>query len=175
MNRIIKHPLNGTRDDFGWRYLDTETNLTMPWYTIGCLEWLIEIDLSNFSVFEYGCGLSSIWWKNRCKYWDGVDSNSNWSNGGRVIQEQEPYIKACIGNRYDIIVIDGIFRDECTEHALKSIKNNGYIIIDNWEQETTDTSGDYWNKTKKLLEKYEQRIYKEPTHVDWKTAVFCIT
>jgi hypothetical protein len=174
MNRIIKHPLNGTKDDFGWRYLDTKINLTMPWYTIGCLEWLITLNLSELSVFEYGCGLSSLWWKQQCKKWNGVDVDSKWNNNAIITTDENTYIKASTDSLYDIIIIDGSYRDNCTEYALKSINKTGYIICDNWDQTTADTSGDYWNKTKKILSKYEMKVYKEPEHIDWKTAVFYI-
>lgn len=172
MSRIIRHPLNGTRDDFGWRYLDTQNNLTMPWYTIGCLEWLITLNLSELSVFEYGCGLSSLWWKKNCKRWYGVDIDPKWGNDALITTDKKIYTEASNKDTYDIIVIDGSFRDDCTEHALNSINNDGYIICDNWDQATTNTDGDYWIKTKKILNKYNQIVYKEPLHIDWKTTVF---
>jgi hypothetical protein len=174
MKRIITHPENGINDNFGWRYLDTENNLTLPWYTIGCLEWLITLDIKNLSVFEFGCGISSIWWKNECKNWEGVDSNTEWSNGSKITSDIVEYTTACIGGKYDIIIIDGIFRDDCTEHALKSIKPGGYIIVDNWDQETVDMPASCWKNTLELLKNYEMTVHKEPLHQDWKTAVFCI-
>jgi hypothetical protein len=175
MDRIIDHPLNGTRDDFGWRYLDIECQLTMPWYTVGCLQWLITQDLKNMSIFEYGCGISSDWWKAQCKKWNGVESDARWSNGGILTSDMEKYIKACLDDVYDIIVIDGIYRNECVEFALQSIKKGGVIIIDNWDQASTDMPIEWWSKANDLLKKYEVSIYKEPSHVDWKTAIFNIT
>jgi hypothetical protein len=174
---IISHPENGSSPDFGWRYLDTSNDLTCPWYTFGALEMLDNMDLSNMSVFEYGCGLSSLWWKNKSKKWKGVDSNETWAKQCSCIHltDEKQYITSCIGETYDIIVIDGIFRDECTEYALKCINPNGYIIIDNWYQTTTGMSESYWSKSKQLLIKYQSWIYKEPTHEDWKTAIFKIT
>jgi hypothetical protein len=168
MSRIVAH------QEYEWQYYDTDRNLTFPWYTIGCLEWLTKMDLSELSVFEYGCGRSSIWWKNECKSWTGVDSNPDWANGAKVTVDFHEYTTACTDGKYDIIIIDGIYRDECTEHALKSINPGGYIIIDNWDQATTDMPIEYWHQTANQLKNYQTIIHKEPLHQDWKTAVFHI-
>lgn len=179
---IIPHPLNGTHPDWGWRYLDTTNNLAFPWYTLDCLKWLITIDIAQFNVFEYGCGWSSLWWQNKVKYWNGVDSNIEWGSkygfnvpvdaNGKL--DNNKYLSACLDNQYDIIVNDGACRDECTEYALKAIKPNGYIICDNWDQESIGTHGNFWNKTKNLLKQYPCNIYHQEGHPDWKTAVFQI-
>lgn len=176
---IISHPENGSSVDFDWRYLDTSNNLTCPWYTIGCLEWLNTLNLKNMSIFEYGCGISTSWWKDKVKKCSGVDNQTKWSNGcfvpllnDGITIDEKLYLEACLGDKYDIIIVDGIFRDECTEYALKSIKNGGYLIFDNWDQPTV---GIQWDKTKELLKDYHSIIYKEPNHIDWKTAVFQIT
>ena len=75
MTNIIWHPLNDTHPDIGWRYLDTSNNLMYPWYTFGCLEWLNTLDLRDMSVFEYGCGISTLWWNSKVKKCKGVDNN----------------------------------------------------------------------------------------------------
>ena len=170
MNRIIKHP---NQEQYGLCYLDTKNNLVMPWYTIGCLEWLITLDLNKMSVYEYGCGRSSLWWQKESKYWNGIDDDKTWSNGGKVTQDKKEYLESSLNYNYDIIIIDGIYRDECTEYALKSLNKNGYLIYDNWEQQSTETFGDYWNRTKKLLKSFDCTVHKQPEHIDWKTAVFC--
>lgn len=179
MNNIIPHPLNGTRDDFGWRYLDTSNNLTCPWYTIGCLEWLNTLNLKNMSIFEYGCGISTMWWKDKTEKCAGVDDNLKWSNGCIVpllnddTIDKKRYIESCLNEKYDIIIIDGIYRNECLLYALKCINNGGYLIWDNWNQQTVSEHMPS-DKSKKLLNEYEITVYKEPNHIDWKTAVFQI-
>lgn len=177
MNTLIWHPLNGSREDFGWRYLDTSNNLTCPWYTLGALEMLNSLQLNTMSVFEYGCGISSIWWKHKANKWEGIDSSEKWAKecSCKYIIDQKEYVTACMHNKYDIIIIDGIYRDECAEYALQSINKNGYIVIDNWDQATVDMPESYWQKSKQLLSKYEHWIFKEETHLDWKTAIFKIT
>lgn len=174
---IILHPENGCNADFDWRYLDTSNNLTCPWYTFGALEMLNEMDLKSLSVFEYGCGISSKWWKHKTSNWRGVDFSKKWADlcSCEYIPTKEQYISACVGEIYDVIVIDGEYRDDCTEHALKSIAIDGYLIIDNWDQPTVDMPETYWSKSKQLLSKYENWVFKEPAHQDWKTAIFKIT
>ena len=47
-------------------------------------------------------------------------------------------------NDFDIIVIDGSFRHECAVEALKKIKSDGIIILDN---------SDWYERTSELLRK----------------------
>jgi hypothetical protein len=179
MTNIIWHPLNDTHPDIGWRYLDTSNNLMYPWYTFGCLEWLNTLDLSDMSVFEYGCGTSTLWWNSKVKKCKGVDNNLKWANGCYVPLledgsiDKKKYTEACLGETYDIIIIDGIYRNECVPFALQSIKNGGYLIWDNWDQVSV-SEHEPSQEAKFLLNKYECKVYKEPNHIDWKTAVFCI-
>lgn len=178
MSRIIWHPLNDTDPDIGWRYLDTSCDLMMPWYTIGCLEWLVQQNLSEMSVFEYGCGISSTWWRQHCKVWKGVDHNPKWANGGMVplnpngTINDDLYIKAPLGENYDIVVIDGLHRDQCVPQALSVLNPNGHIIIDNWDQPSVGQGMDSWPRALVLLKDFKKAVHKQPTHDDWKTAIF---
>jgi hypothetical protein len=150
-----------------WRTLDKKGEV-MPWYTRPCLEWLETIDLKGKRVFEFGCGQSTIWYRNQWCEVDGVDSNPIWANGQLVKDTKDGYLNAIQG-LYDIIVIDGDYRDECTEVALKHLRKYGYLIADNWEQPSV---GDDWTLTKKLTKDLSCEIFKEPDHEDWKTAVW---
>lgn len=131
------------------------------------------------SIFEYGCGISTMWWKDKTEKCAGVDDNLKWSNGCIVpllnddTIDKKRYIESCLNEKYDIIIIDGIYRNECLPYALKCINNGGYLIWDNWNQQTVSEHMPS-DKSKKLLNEYEITVYKEPNHIDWKTAVFQI-
>jgi hypothetical protein len=158
----------------GGRRIDPSNGLIMPWYTSPCLEWLNGLDLKGKEVYEYGVGDSSYWYTWRGAIVDGVDSHIDWVRSCPVAMfttNKKTYIESvnCLDTMYDIIVIDGDWRDECTEYALSSLKSGGYLIIDNYKQPSADL--EHWPLTEKLIEGMEITIYKEPDHEDWQTAV----
>lgn len=162
-----------------WLTLD-EHGIQMPWLTRPCLEWLDTLDLKGKRVFEYGVGHSTQWYKRRGTECFGVDSNLDWVKKadpfGEVFyadNEQdylyEIYAPSNFVYLFDLVIIDGDHRDECTEHALKCLKPGGILIIDNWEQPSVEPND--WTRTKELINDMKQVVYKEPTHPDWKTLV----
>lgn len=162
----------------GGRYHDGEHFL--PWYTGPCLEWLMTLDFEEKWVYEFGIGDSTLWYKNRGAVLMGVDSNLDWViNIGCIIGcwhahvlNKEVYInliEVLRDNLFDLVIIDGDYRDECTKNALKHLKPGGYLIIDNWDQSTVCPD---WPLTKKLIEGMPIKLYYEPDHWDkWCTAV----
>jgi predicted O-methyltransferase YrrM len=165
----------------GGRILDPENGFIMPWYTSPCLEWLSGFNLKSKFVFEYGTGDSTKWYVEKGAYVTGVDHDHKWTSQGgvyiRLATEQKEYLEAIyhylskeVGfKKYDIVVIDGVYRDECTQHALACLKSGGYLIIDNYHQPSVEPN--VWTLTDKLIEGMPITIYKEPGHPDWQTAV----
>lgn len=151
-----------------WQYTDTESNLIMPWYTLPVLQWLKTQSTKDWSVFEYGAGYSTIWWRLNCKELESIDHNSEWAKavGAKFIQSKKAYIEQPIGP-YDCIIIDGVHREECVEYCLPFIKNGGYLIIDNYGSEDYDIA-----RTQELLEEWTCVIHKQPNHATWETAIF---
>lgn len=156
----------------GWRYLDEELNIPFPWYTSPCLEWLNSLDLKEKRIWDYGCGDSTAWFRSRGAIVGGVDSNKEWADksGAYYTEVKIDYLQCNLrGGKFDIVVIDGDFRDECTQYALNRVKKGGFIIIDNYKQPTADLAD--WPITEKLIENLDVRFYKEPEHQDWQTIV----
>jgi hypothetical protein len=154
-----------------WRYVDQD--LVMPWYTMPALKWLKEQDISNWRVFEYGAGYSTIWWRTHALEVNSVDKDPTWAKamGAYCAPGKQEYIfcSALSGTHYDCIIVDGAWRDECVEYCLPLIRPGGYLIIDNYEQPSV---GDDFTKTNKLLEGWEKQVFKQPNHTDWQTAIF---
>lgn len=157
---------------------DDEHGIQMPWYVRPCLEVIDKWDLRGKYIFEYGVGYSTLWYRSRGAHVIGVDSNKEWAALAKSSYhtEKENYIQSIMyvengfnGKIYDIVVIDGLYRDECTARALFMLNSGGKLIIDNWEQPSADLPE--WPKTKELIKGMEIEIYKEPTHQDWKTAI----
>lgn len=158
----------------GWQTID-ERSVKMPWYTRPCLEWLDKIDLTGKKVFEWGVGYSTKWYESRGAIVWGVDSSEQWATFAGATHEEDKakYINeindpCLISIKFDIICIDGLYRDECTEHALNRIMKGGFIIIDNYKQPSVEP---YWPITEKLIADMDTTLYKEPKHYDWQTLV----
>ena len=164
-----------------WQSFDKKTQLIYPWYTKQFLDVLDAWNVSDWKVFEYGAGSSTDWWRKKSRLVESVDFNPTWAEkaGAKHKDNKKDFINyplELISNeKFDCIIIDGEpieWRDECTEVALKCIKNKGIIIIDNYEQETVGLKE--WPLTNKLLSKYKANVFKQVGHQDWKTAYWKI-
>lgn len=124
----------------------------IPWYTYPAIEYIKQFDFSDKTVFEFGSGNSTLFWANRCLRAISIEDNSEWFDkmkpvlsknvDYRFFREKSEYVKSiseCPGE-FDIIIIDGNHRYECAIEALKKLKDDGIIILDNsdWHQKTAE-------------------------------------
>lgn len=173
-----------------WRYEDTESGLILPWYTLPCLQWLKSQDTKGWVVFEYGCGYSTIWWRLNCIHVISIESNPEWAKAmhANLKEEMEGYVKSIEfyttpsgrlvnpeliiegwpENFPDCIVVDGLWRLECVDFSRDHLRDGGYLIFDNYNQEGFEDK----DAIDKLLEGWEKQVFKQPNHTDWSTAVF---
>jgi hypothetical protein len=163
-----------------WLTLD-EYGMRLPWYTRPCLEWLVTLDLRGKHVFEYGCGGSTWWYRSRGSKVVGVDHDLKWADmagvyysGGNKAFPKAAYLGPISDHidPFDIIVVDGEYRDDCAAEALNFIKHGGYLIIDNYNQPSVEPNT--WDKFHAALDNvigYRRTLYKEPSHQDWHTLV----
>lgn len=118
----------------------------IPWFTYGSIHFLQSRLNKELEVFEYGSGNSTIWFSDLTKHIISIEHNKNWfqnfkdkvgerSNvnyihkdlrSGEYQNEILKYIDA-----FDIIIIDGRQRVQCSKNALKALKNGGIIVWDN--------------------------------------------
>lgn len=169
---------------YEWRWKDESNGLILPYYTRPCLDWLQSIDLKDKTVFEYGLGASTIWYADKCKHLYGTEHDTGWffavaNEIGKVASiclddTEDRYIKSIEqwNKKFDIIVVDGLYRDECILISLSFLKKGGYLIVDNWNQPSADYIPSDRVQSILSLEFNHSDIYNQPGHEDWKTAVF---
>jgi hypothetical protein len=123
---------------------------SIPWYTYPCIEYLQSLDLSKCSVLEYGSGASSFWWAERAFSVLAVEHDSCWFNKIAnepaanlqitLAENEDKYIGAASksGKKFDIIIIDGLFRHRCAEEIGNIVSDEFIIILDNsdWHPKT---------------------------------------
>ena len=149
----------------------------MPLYSYPCYEYIRSMDWKNANILEFGCGYSSIWWDNVDANVYGVDSNDEWINkiqssvsghlNIELANDGEEYTTSIYRHnlKYDVIVIDGMYRYDCVEPSLDCLANDGMVILDNSEWHTN---------TKELLDNSDLMPVHfhgmKPIHVDIETT-----
>lgn len=121
-----------------------KANNKIPWYTYPAIEYLSSLDFTQKSIFEYGSGYSSIFWSNRAKNVTSVDNDINWiekiksefnSNQTVLFKKDDCEYEnsiAEVGKKFDVIIIDGIRRVECSKvikYYLNNDSSDGFMII----------------------------------------------
>lgn len=161
---------------YEWRWIDPSNGLVLPYYTRPCLDWLMKLDLKGKRIFEYGCGASTVWYRNKGAKVFGVESNENWHKAvmdacdcNIKLSTPDAYPYEIRGEfKYDIIVIDGIERDLCLKPSLQYLKKGGLLIIDNFDQPSAYVPS---KTVKDAVLSLNHIIYPQPGHPDWKTLV----
>lgn len=168
-----------------WQFVDEETGLLFPWLTKSCLDEIVTWDLKDKKLFEFGLGASTVYWSRKCKEVYGVESNEEYfdavrqyfkdNDSGCFVRIEYSYSPTnythgviILNAPYDIIVIDGILREECVPVALECLKPGGRLIYDNWLQPSVEVQSE---ETQKLLLSLPHKIYSQEGHPDWKTLI----
>ncbi len=123
----------------------------LPWYTYPAIEYCNQLDATNLDIFEYGSGNSSLYWAHKgAKVWS-VEHDPVWYENMRAKSAQlcglwlqadrESYAASIkdVGLAFDIVIIDGAWRNECAAEALAHVRSGGLIILDNsdWYKDVT--------------------------------------
>ncbi len=127
-----------------WSSVDKDKN-PIPWFTYPTIEYLKQVDFSKKSIFEWGSGNSTLFWASKSKNISSVEGDFNWYETGlqktkdlknvKLVwaPDKNTYIESIkeTTRKYDVIVIDGSYRFDCTKASIKSLKHGGLIILDN--------------------------------------------
>lgn len=114
----------------------------IPWCTYPFIHFLKPRLKSEFRVFEYGSGNSTLWYAQRVKEIISVEHDHSWfqkikhklpENAAIVYKDLENgYVEEVSQHGFfDIIIIDGQKRPECAPWALQALKPDGVIFWDN--------------------------------------------
>lgn len=113
----------------------------LPWFTYPTIDYLKQLDFSQATMLEWGAGNSSLFFSKKVKELYSIEHNKDWYE--QVVQfniknhtllfAEVDYAKRPIelGIQFDIILIDGIERENCAKESLSILKEEGLIILDN--------------------------------------------
>lgn len=124
----------------------------IPWYTYPAIEYFDQIDAQGLRVFEYGSGNSSLYWARKgadvwsvehdAAWWESMSTRSAQLKGLLLRQSADVYARTIdeVGGEFDIIVVDGAWRNECAMAAFSHLRPGGMVILDNsdWYTDVSD-------------------------------------
>ena len=124
--------------------------ISIPWYSYPAYDFLRNKDFSTKNILEFGSGQSTLWWSLKVKSIKSFEENLIWYSKVKklvplnvnLIYADDSDKSLCLdfikenlkdGFLYDIIIIDGLFRNELCEIAIEKLAQDGCIICDNSE------------------------------------------
>lgn len=125
----------------------------LPWFTYCSIKFISERLNSKLSVFEYGSGNSTLWFSKRVGEITSVEHDFDWhsklkdklklkSNVNYFFRDLETgvYQEEILNHKgkFDIVIIDGRERIQCTFNSIDALKNDGVIIFDNSDRDSYD-------------------------------------
>jgi hypothetical protein len=140
--RILTRDFGHGRSAFRRESVDAQGR-EIPWYSYPAIEYLQQLDFREKSVFEFGCGNSTVYWARHAARVVSVESKRSWhdkmkprlpANSELVLADSPGAYMATLVERaeeFDVIVVDADERRACAEAALKKLRRGGLIILDN--------------------------------------------
>lgn len=124
----------------------------MPWYTYPAIDFLRTRKFDSKNVLEFGGGQSTLWWATRAKRVVTFEDNKKWGESlmkavpgnAEIFLVSSELAEKCVGEvmdklnnlkeiKFDVIVIDGLWRREMVKVAQNRLAEHGAIICDNAE------------------------------------------
>lgn len=122
--------------------------LPLPWFTYPSIDFLKERLNNELKIFEFGSGNSTLFFLKRVKEIHSAEHVRDWyeklskfniENGEIIFVKSESpsqYLETLrkSNQKFDIIIIDGIYRNECLVESINHLSEFGVIILDDSER-----------------------------------------
>jgi predicted O-methyltransferase YrrM len=131
----------------------------LPWLSFRVIRRLEQVLTPDAKVLEFGSGNSSLWLAERCGLLVTIDNDPEWHQWlaarlrsenvkARLRVKRDDYLNVddYPDEFFDLVIVDGRWRDLSAERALRKVKPGGYIYIDN-----TDVQDEEHQRAKSLL------------------------
>jgi len=157
---IIQLYVNSAVKDYGWfksyktkESVDKNGN-PIPWNTYPFLSFIEPRLKLEFNIFEYGSGNSTIWYSQKVNSIVAVEHNKSWyekvkkilPENAKVILSSETDSNVYSGeilkskSKFEIVIVDGIFRNESLTSSLDFLTEDGVVVFDNSERNEYEKS-----------------------------------
>ena len=120
----------------------------IPWFTYSAIDLLKERLNKNLSILEFGSGNSTLFFAERVKKVISFEHSKDWHQ--KILKKipanveltitsplsAKDYLKPLIEElRFDVIIVDGLFRNGCITASLMHLTEAGVIILDDSERD----------------------------------------
>lgn len=140
-----------------------------PWISYDAQALIKNFMKPDMRVLEYGSGLSTLWYSQHAGEVVSIEDDKDWYNqvvallregtqGNvryRFADEPAGYTNVTpdeAGSGFDLIMIDGRYRDLCVANALSLVRPGGMIYLDNSDKRICPISGDVPAARRRLFE-----------------------
>jgi hypothetical protein len=119
----------------------------IPWFTYPAIDFLHERLNKNLRVLEFGSGNSTLFLAERVKEVLSYEHNRDWLAKISLKKPDSVKLKNTSAaspdeylfglsneEKFEIIIVDGLFRNECLLKSLPHLSGNGVIILDDSER-----------------------------------------
>lgn len=158
--------LLGELHDLGWqdsvvsRLPIDRDGEALPWMNYGAISVLDSLVGPDTTIFEYGCGFSTVWLARRSAHVHSVEHNPEWAERVNAMTEDrvnlrivpcagdtfdappgDPYVDAPLsanGARFDLVIVDGMARRSCLPVAARCLAPGGILVLDDSERSAYD-------------------------------------
>lgn len=105
-------------------------------------------------MLEFGSGQSTLWYAGRAAELISIENDRGWHRhlapkltdlehvAYRLAESQPEYAEPEVEGQFDVIMIDGAWRDDCAQFAAAHLAPGGAIYLDNSDKGAGGTSGD---------------------------------
>lgn len=130
----------------------SQSGQPLPWYTYPSIDFLKYRNYEDKIILEFGGGQSTLWWASKARQVVTLEGDREWYEKikGQMpsnvdlcyvsmeskeinVSEVTHTLKTKQHSKYDVIVIDGLYRYEMIEIALSHLAGDGIVICDNAE------------------------------------------
>ncbi|MFZ1517646.1 MAG: class I SAM-dependent methyltransferase [Ignavibacteriaceae bacterium] len=120
----------------------------IPWFSYPFIDFLTPRLTKDLVLFEFGSGNSTLFFAKRVKEVISVEHNKEWyqivnstkPSNVKLIQTESDSVTDYVGyfsslkEKVDIIIVDGLHRNECLINSINKLSENGVIILDDSER-----------------------------------------
>ncbi len=154
LKALLSFGVKGYLTEIGWfKAFNTHSPVgsdgdPIPWVTYSFIDFIAERIKKEHTVFEFGSGNSTLYYAKRAKKVVSVEHDRDWFNkisSGKpansdmvfcALQSNGDYSKmpASMGQKFDIIIVDGRDRVNCCYHSIQALSETGVVVLDDSER-----------------------------------------
>lgn len=152
---LLSFGIKGYLSEIGWfKSFDSKSPLDahsepIPWVTYSFIDFISDRISKEHVIFEFGSGNSTFYYAKKASKVISVEHDKLWfdkisagkpSNSDMIFCELKTAGDYCkmpvsMGQKFDIIIVDGRDRVNCCYHSPEALSENGVIVLDDSERE----------------------------------------